>query len=291
MPKGGLRRLIRRWPLMAAVVAVVIPNMFGAAFNLAYNWHLVPYANPGQTNFLAWMTIVAIGNTVYFTIAGLLVYHIIGPATNLVWWTMSSKKIIPEEALAMRRRSLSFGHVAAILGSIVWATAGIVFPLAIHRCLKQDADQPINALFYIHFLVSMVICGLISAAYPFFALTLLATKYYFPALLPFAPGTDADDEHLKRLEDQSFPYLFVAVAPPAIGLFIFIVMILMDRPMNEAERFALVSLFVLGAVGFSVALIMYKRILAAIADLKAAVHPLDVTSSMTETSDALSSTV
>lgn len=291
IPKGGLRRTIRHWPLMAAVVVVVIPNMFGAAFNLAYNWHLVPYGDWGEKNFWAWMTIVAIGNTVYFTIAGLLVYYIIGPATNLVWQTLSSKKIVPEEAIAMRRRSLSFGHIAAILGSIIWATAGVVFPLAIDRCLEHDPKEPIDIFFYLHFLTSMVICGMISAAYPFFALTLLATKYYFPALLPCAPGTDVDDEHLKRLEDQSFPYLIAAVAPPAIGLFILILMMVMGKEMGFWEKSALVGLFVLGAIGYVVALIMYKRIVAAIADLKAAVHPLDVTSSMTETADALSSTV
>lgn len=289
IPKGGLRKTIRHWPLMAAIVVVVIPNMFGAAFNLAYNDHLVPKEAPG--NSWKWWTIVVIGNTVYFTIAGLLVYYIIGPATRLVWQTLSSQKIVPEEAIAMRRRSLSFGHIAAILGSLIWATAGIVFPLAIHGSLIADDGKPIGVTFYLHFLTSMVICGMISAAYPFFALTLLATKYYFPALLPFAPGTDADDEHLKRLEDESFRYLFVAIAPPALGLFILIVMVVMGNVMDFWEKAALVGLFVLGAIGFVVAVVMYKRILAAIADLKAAVHPLDVTSSMTETADALSSTV
>jgi hypothetical protein len=36
---------------------------------------------------------------------------------------------------------------------------------------------------------------------------------------------------------------------------------------------------------------MYKRIQIAIQDLKAAVHPFDITSSMTDTADALSSTI
>jgi hypothetical protein len=218
------------------------------------------------------------------------VYYIIGPAANLVWWTLSSKKIVPEEAIAMRRRSLTFGHIAAILGSLIWATAGIVFPLAVHLTI-DDKDQPIDVFFYLHFLASMVICGMISAAYPFFVLTLLSTKYYFPALLPFSPGTDEDDARLERLKDQTFPYLAVAIGPPAAGVFIFVVMILFGQPMRIWEKTALVALFVLGAVGFVVALVMYKRILVAIADLKAAVHPFDMTSSMTETADALSSTV
>jgi serine/threonine protein kinase len=290
IPKGGLRRTIRHWPLLAAVVVVVIPNMLGAAFNLAYNYHLVPEAYPGEKNFWTWMAIVGIGNVVYFTVAGLLVYYIIGPATRLVWLTLSSKKIAQEEAIAMRRRSLSFGHIAAILGSLIWATAGIVFPLAVHLSMDHT-EKPVDIFFYLHFLTSMVICGMISAAYPFFALTLLATKYYFPALLPFAPGTDEDDRRLDQLEDQAIWYLPVAFFPPIAGVAIFAVMMNLNIPIKEEERPALMALVALGGIGFAVAYNLYRRIRAAVADLKAAVHPLDVTSSMTETADALSSTV
>lgn len=289
VPHGGLRKLVRAWPLMAAVVVVVVPNLFGAAFNLSYNWHLVPYV--WTSGFWPWMTIVTIGNIVYFSIAGVLVYSLIGQATNAVWATMTSKKVSPVEAVAMRLRLLTFGHVAAILGSIIWATAGVVFPLAIHLTMTPEEGKPITVFFYLHFLASMVICGMISAAYPFFGLTLLATKYYFPALLPCAPGTDEDDAKLETLKDQTFPYLAVAIGPPAGGIFIFVVMMLLGQQMGFWEKFALLALFVIGAIGFVVALFMYKRILAAISDLKAAVHPFDVTSSMTETADALSRTV
>jgi eukaryotic-like serine/threonine-protein kinase len=190
-------------------------------------------------------------------------------------------KVDAESAIQHRRKLLRFGHVAAGLGAIIWASAGIAFPLAIQIFMNTTPN-------YFQFLASMVICGLISAAYPFFGLTLLATKVYFPALLPFAPGTDEDDARLNVLLDQTRPYLLAAAGVPMAGV---LLVVLLNKFGYESKSEQLLVLILFGLGGLGIAYYAFQLIQRALRDLIIAVHPLDITSSMTETSDALSSTV
>jgi serine/threonine protein kinase len=281
MPQGGLRKTIRNWPLLSAVLVVILPNIFGAAFNLLFNSQEINDLIKEPENYAKWKYIVVCLNAFYFLIAGLLVYFIIGPAAIAVRRSLTFP-VSPAEAVTFRRRSLQFGHIAAGLGVFIWCTAGIAFPAAIHVFIA-----PPN---YPTFIGSMFICGMISAAYPFIGLTFLSTKIYFPALLPFAPGTDEDDRQLSSLSDQTLYYVAIAAGVPMIGLFLMGLL----RPTNDGQddrTWALIALVIVGFAGLWAAIWAFRSIRSAIKDLLVAVHPLDAASSMTDTADVLSKTV
>ena len=96
-----------------------------------------------------------------------------------------------------------------------WAAAGVVWPLA----LREAAGQPPQGTgVYAHFLLSLVICGLIVAAYPYFLITFLAVRVFFPALLGPDGLRPSDAAALRRVERELALYRAAAAAVPLIAL-------------------------------------------------------------------------
>ena len=83
-----------------------------------------------------------------------------------------------DRALASARRiSLLMGHYTAIIGVVLWALAGLAYPIAIH---STSGDMPVRD--YFHFFGSLVVCGMVAAAYPFFSITWYSLSTIYPML-------------------------------------------------------------------------------------------------------------
>ncbi len=71
---------------------------------------------------------------------------------------------------------------------------------------------------YIHFMLSLVICGLIAAAYPYFLVTFLAVRILYPALLHGGLPCADDAPLLRKVDRELSRYLTVATAIPLLAL-------------------------------------------------------------------------
>jgi hypothetical protein len=82
------------------------------------------------------------------------------------------------------------------------------------------AGPPNEPADYLHLLISLVICGLIAAAYPYFLVTYLSVVVFYPMLLDTGGFTQDDRRALLRIERQIGRYRAAAAAVPllAIGL-------------------------------------------------------------------------
>jgi hypothetical protein len=154
----------------------------------------------------------------------------------------------------LRHRCLRLGHFAAVIGVVEWTIAGFAYPVSIHA--TAGTMTPAD---YLHFIASLVLCGLIAAAYPFFGTTYYALRTLYPSLLEGNPPPAEDAPVLRRLDVLTGGYLALAALVPLLGV-LALVLFPQDTPI---ERFALLVLALVGTGGFvTVFFWLYRRLQA-----------------------------
>jgi serine/threonine protein kinase len=262
-PRGGLRRLARTWPLLAAILVILVPNGFAGAFNFFYNKRAI--IDPADWPTFAWVSVSL--NAFFFPLGAILVFVIVGPPAAAVY-----RPHLAQDAISARRRSLILGHVTAGLSMLLWLSAGIAFPVILGLFGAKVGIEG-----YIHFFISMMISGLVAAAYPFFGLTFLVTHVFFPILLSRVPGDEDDEACLARLSQQVRPYLLVAGCVPSLG-----VLLMSWYGSQHRVPEALVPLVLIGFLGLLLAYWICQRILDDIAALLVAVRPIESEATLTD---------
>lgn len=246
-PAGRWRRVLSQWPITLILTAALVPNILAAVFNFFYNYReIILRLEHSQQAF--W-NIQAVINSVAFPVgAGLAAYL----AWPLVRHLLARGRHPPADLVALRRRALSLGHYVALIGITEWLIAGIAYPISLHVLAG-----PIGPGVYVHFLASLALCGLIAAAYPFFLITLLALRLFWPALVREGELTGDDCQALERAARRAGVYLLVAGCVPALSMLLLAVTSMATQSHNPI---ALVVLSAVGAVGFGGAFWMYRTI-------------------------------
>lgn len=279
IPRQGIRRLASSYPLLAALVMVIVPNALAGVFNFFYNKAAIIEANNIPIPLFETTSLVL--NAIYFSFAAVLVLAIIGPVADVVRNVRAGGKVADEDLARRRKFSLLLGQVAASLGGVVWLSSGVVFPLCIHlQVANLDYDDSIMH-FYMHFFASMAICGMIAGAYPFFGLTYLMTQVFYPAMIRGGDDSEDDISRFQWLAWITTPYLITAALVPMAGVLVMIVAGLHN------SRGTLIGLVIAGMAGIGLAYFLRQRILSDIAALIVAVRPLDMSHSGTDSIDSL----
>jgi hypothetical protein len=107
---------------------------------------------------------------------------------------------------------------------------------------------------YLHFLTSLVLCGLIAAAYPFFLIGFLASRVFLPSLYAEHVAGPQHITELEALVGRAATYLFIAGGVPALA----ITLLLTAGLQSATPKFALVALSSVGALGFGAVLLLYR---------------------------------
>jgi hypothetical protein len=119
----------------------------------------------------------------------------------------------PEQLTGLRRRSLRLGHFIALLAIVEWTIAGIVYPLAMYV-----GGQPLTLMDNAHFFGSLLLCGLVAAAYPYFFATAFSVRVIYPAFFrPFHLRSD-DVADMNRLDAWTWLYLVIGLLVPMLAV-------------------------------------------------------------------------
>ena len=212
-------------------------------------------------------------NFVAFSLGIAIIGSLIWPVVRAVRKIHRGTALEIAELPFVRSRALTIGRIAAVVGIAEWLIAGVVYPVAM-----QAAGAALSTADHLHFIGSLALCGLIAAAYPFFGITAVSVRAYYPGFI--RPGTlDAQDvPQMATLHRRTWWYLAAAISLPMLG-----VMILVQIG-GDANK---MILSVLSAVGLAGALMtfflmrMIQQDLAALADL--AVDPADTSLASTDT--------
>ena len=184
-------------------LALVLPNAAGAVFNIAYNRSEIITRIPGADP--VFWNVQAVINGIAFPVGIALMCLLTWPAARAIRRADAGGLARP------RRRCLVLGDAAAVISVVEWLLAGLAFPFALCAFL---GPQP--TWFFVRFVVSLALCGLIAAVYPFFGVTFLTVRALLPPLMR-GRGLDADErEGLERLRRRTGWYLLVAAAAPML---------------------------------------------------------------------------
>jgi hypothetical protein len=108
---------------------------------------------------------------------------------------------------------LRLGEQASWVCLGLWTVAGIAYPVALHI-----ASGGLPREYWARFIGSLVICGLLATAYPFFLVTWFAVRRLFPVYIQHACCGPDDVAALQRLQRRLQAYLIVAFCVPFVAI-------------------------------------------------------------------------
>ncbi len=225
-------KLILQWPLLAIIVAGLTPNALAGAFNFSYNYLRIVEGFPHlRERFIH----------VQYWINGIAFPLGIGVG---MWAALRVLRLVSEggtdRGQEATRRVLFFGLFVSLLTLAMWTVSGIIFPIAI------DLGLPIEGAmgFYAHFILSLALCGFAAMAYPYFLLTTLAVRWFFPALVRNGMLHGPRGKDLERLRQWNRVHLALSALVPMLG-------VLLVTASGIQQQWALLVVSGGGLVGFA----------------------------------------
>ncbi|MGW5312405.1 serine/threonine-protein kinase [Nocardia thailandica] len=211
-PPDSWRLRLRRYPLLILVLAIGIPNILASWYNIVHNQQLVVsrLSEEAQQTFIV---ITAAVNLVYFPIGtAILVYlgrHVIWVPRGL----RKGRRYDPDTLRRARADTLRFGDRTVIVAFSLWALAGVTFPIA----LRLAAGE-VPSFAVVHFFASLLVCGAIAVAYPFFLVNFYLVRCVYPVFLRHGEISAADGRNLRALDRRCNWYLAVAASIPLLAV-------------------------------------------------------------------------
>jgi serine/threonine protein kinase len=238
---GGWREMVARHPLVVVMLLGIIPNGLASLFNIAYNRaEIIAHWPAAEESF---ERIIPVVNGALFPVGMLLFVLAAGPVGAGLRRRRAGESLPPDDLARRRRRCLRLGRTAALACVACWAAAGVVWPGALRASV---GPPPQGEAVYVHFLLSLVVCGLIAAAYPYFLVTFLAVRVFYPALLgPDGPQV-SDRAALRGVEQELGHYRAAAAAVPLLAI-----ALLVSRGASDPSAAAALSAAGLLGVGFA----------------------------------------
>ncbi len=153
-----------------------------------------------------------------------------------------------DDLLAARRSCLNLGSVLSTIILALWLLAGLAYPIALASGVSEFGMQH-----QVHFFVSLTLCGLIGATYPFFLMTLLSLRAFYPALVRLETMTEADRAPLQRVSRQSWFFLLLAASLPLLSIGVLVLI-------ESRAKYALMAVTGAGLVGFGLVFLAVQHI-------------------------------
>ncbi len=207
-PQGGFAGVALLLPLLWVVVASMVPNILAGIFNYHYNeaW-LVQQVPELHTRFEKVQLVI---NALVFPVS---MFIGVGRARKVakMLWSDDPRKV-GEGA----HHALHFGRFVALLSMVMWTGAGLAFPIAINWGVPIESQFG----FYTHFVLSLVLCGCIGAAYPYFLVTTLAVHSFIPALMRNNATTCPQPSDVRSVRFWNRFFLALATLVPMLGVWL-----------------------------------------------------------------------
>ena len=244
-PRGPVR-WVRRFPIAALLPLTLAPNIIASWLNILYNQAAVIDARPdAQSTFETLMIVI---NGVLFPAALLIYGRFAWPVSRTVRQLTNGMSVAPDRLADARRRCLRLGTVAPMVCVACWCLAGVMWPVSLDLLFGWLPPEA-----HLHFLISLALCGLIAAVYPFFLVTHLALRGLMPVLL--RAGLPPPDEMaaLDRLGRALGPNLLAAAVVPFVGIATLVVI-------DSHDRTTMKILVAFGLAGCAFAYVLERRI-------------------------------
>jgi hypothetical protein len=163
---------------------------------------------------------------------------------------------MPGEALEGSTKVLFFGRFVSLLLLALWIPSGFAFPIAVGW--GQLSGHSIG--FYLHFFLSLALCGCAATAYPYFLITAMGTHYFLPGLVRNAviPGPRRRD--LERVAPLNNIHLGAAAAVPLLGVFLIAMVVVLAQDQQTQQKWPLIAVSAGGLVWLGIVMWLRRTI-------------------------------
>ncbi|MGW4089953.1 serine/threonine-protein kinase [Nocardia sp. NPDC004750] len=206
------RLRLRPYIVPVALVAMALPNVLASLYNIQHNQHLIisRMTEEAQQTFLV---ITGVVNAIFFPVGIALVLYMARYVLTVTRGLRKGRRYDPETLRRARRDALLMGDRAVAVAFSLWVLAGLIFPIAL-----QVSTGDISAQAVVHFFSSLVVCGAIALAYPFFLLTFYLVRCVYPLFLRHGDISPEDAVWLRGLDRRCNGYLAVAASVPLLAV-------------------------------------------------------------------------
>ncbi len=265
----------RHWPRVPAMVApilrqpfwwmialVVLPQLAASIVNIAYNsTQIVGALNAAQQS--EFKQLVFGYNAIVYPLAILAFVLAVWPVWRC-WNALTGAVRLAEcEVTAARQRALRLPRWIAALTALGWFPGGFIFPVAIQ--LTTGLEFSIAA----HFVASFCLSGLIALAYSLCGVEFVVLRGLYPGLWRDAQRfTETARSELAPVSRQLGRIELLAVLIPLVAA---MMMLIFGRVDNKTFRPLLLSLIMLGMLGFHITSAITRnlsRVLVALTNTK-----------------------
>ncbi|MGK8521687.1 serine/threonine-protein kinase [Nocardia asteroides] len=206
------RRRLRAHIVPVALAAMALPNVLASLYNIQHNNHLIVsrMTEDAQQTFLI---ITGIVNAIFFPTGITLVLYMARYVLAVPRGLRKGRRYDSETLRRARRDALLMGDRAVAVAFSLWVLAAPVFCLAL-----QVSTGDITFAAMVHFFSSLVVCGAIAVAYPFFLLTFYMVRCIYPLFLRHGDISPEDAVWLRGLDRRCNAYLAVAASVPLLAV-------------------------------------------------------------------------
>ncbi|MFI6997231.1 serine/threonine-protein kinase [Nocardia sp. NPDC050175] len=206
------RLRLRPWMVLVTLLSVGLPNVLASLYNIQHNQHLIisRLTEEAQHSFVV---ITGVVNGVFFPTGIAIVVYMSRSLLTVPRGLRKGRRYDPETLRNARRDALLLGDRAVAVAFSLWVLSGITFPLTLQLV---TGDLPARAI--VHFLASLVVCGAIAVAYPFFLLTFYMVRCIYPLFLRHGDISPEDAIWLRGLDRRCNGYLAVAASVPLLAV-------------------------------------------------------------------------
>ncbi len=246
------RARILSYPLLLVTGLIIfVPNGLAGALNYQYNKQSIStnYPEelfPGLLDFFVNISVTI--NFIAFPVGAALLFFMTRP--------LKRSLLLAQEQQPATEYGLdaawNLGHRAAMIGGVLWSVSGIVFPLSL-----RVAEPNFSMSSALEFFLSLVICGGFAWIYPFFGITLVATKIYYPALVAPTMTDPLLTQRAARTAQRATNYLATAAAIPLLALGL----LALQGNFEASNRPFLLAIVPLTAIALPFAFLAHQRIL------------------------------
>ncbi|WP_371859758.1 serine/threonine-protein kinase [Nocardia uniformis] len=211
-PPDSWRRRLRGWRIVIITLAIGIPNTLASLYNIGHNEALIVsrLTEDAQRTFTLVTTTV---NGLFFPLGLVLITYLGRRVITVPHGLKRGRVFDPETLRAARADVLLLGERASSVVFTLWVLAGITFPISLRL-----ATGEIPARGMLHFLISLVVCGAIAVAYPYFIVTFFLVRCIYPMFLRHGDISADDAVWLHRLGRRCTSYLAVAASVPLLAV-------------------------------------------------------------------------
>ncbi|MGF0314674.1 serine/threonine-protein kinase [Nocardia fluminea] len=211
-PPRSWRMQWRKWPLLVMVMAIGIPNALASWYNILHNQNLV-VSRLSETAQQSFVVITAGVNAVFFPLGAAVLIYLARFVLSVPRGLRHGRRYDPQILRRTRHDTLRLGDRVVVVAFSLWAISGLTFPIALQLAA---GDVPGRAV--VHFLASLLVCGAIAVAYPFFLVTFYLVRCIYPIFLRHGEISTDDSVWLRALSRRCTWYLAVAASVPLLAV-------------------------------------------------------------------------